>query len=36
MTLVDLMDRARRNPAASEEAVVALTHFVEHQRKSIR
>lgn len=31
--LIDLMERARRNPAASEEAVIALTRFLERQRK---
>jgi hypothetical protein len=31
--LIELMERAQRNPAASEEAVAALTRFLERQRK---
>jgi hypothetical protein len=33
---VDLMERARRNPAASEDAVAALTDYLEFQREVMR
>jgi hypothetical protein len=36
LALVDLMERTRRNPAASEDAIAALTHFLEHQRTAVR
>jgi hypothetical protein len=36
LALVDLMERVRRNPAATKEAIVALTHFVEQQRTAAR